>query len=223
MHFRVEPDGDDLSFEPEIVVAAGYTGRDQATVKAHVAELATHGVKPPASVPSWFVVPPELLTQDSEILVTHERTSGEAEVVFLVGPDGTFVAPASDHTDREAEKLDVQVSKVACPKVIGRSVWRLDDVADRWDGIALTAMAGDHQMTPYQEARLAQILAPRDLLAAIPWRARPARYALLSGTVPTIGGISFAPRFRVELRDPGGASLTVEYRARVQGWLPVAG
>jgi uncharacterized protein DUF2848 len=223
VHFRVEPDGDDLSFEPEIVVAAGYTGRDQASVKAHVAELAAQGVKPPTSVPSWFVVPPALLTQDAEILVTHERTSGEAEVVFLVGPEGTFVAPASDHTDREAEKLDVQVSKVACPKVVGRSVWRLDDLASRWDRIGLVASAGDGDLSLYQQASLGDLLAPRDLLAAIPWRSPAKRYALLSGTVPTIGGIRFTPRFRVELRDPAGASLALEYRTRVQPFMPIAG
>jgi len=39
-----------LNFELRRMVNAGFVGRDQAAVKAHIAELAREGIAPPPSV-----------------------------------------------------------------------------------------------------------------------------------------------------------------------------
>jgi hypothetical protein len=224
MRFRIEPDGEDLDLEPEAVVAAGYTGRDQRAVRAHVDELAIQGIDPPATVPAYYIVPPYLLTQDARIVTTHARTSGEAEFALLVGPQGVFVTAASDHTDREVERLDVQISKVCCPKVLGRSVWRLDDVRDRWDELVLIGRSGDDDPSAYQEARLGQLIGPDELLESVPWTVRPKSYVVLGGTVSATGGIRFERCFHVGLHDPStGRTLDVTYETAVSRHIPVAG
>ncbi len=216
MNFRLEPDGRELEFSPEVVIIAGYTGRDQDAVKAHIRELEEQGVRPPPSVPAYFVVPAELLTQADVLETPSPRSSGEAEFALLMDGDAGYVTIASDHTDRAAEQLDVQLSKQACPKVLGRSAWRLDDVVDRWDRLELRGWTGDGPLDLYQEGALAALLPPRRLLELLPWRRRAARFVVLGGTLPAIGGMRVAERFRAEIADPTtGRALSLEYRVEV--------
>src|SRR3712207_3980764 len=103
--FRVQGSGETLSFRPRRVLMAGYTGRDQAAVQAHIDELREHGVPAPKRVPILFPSTADRLTQDDEIEVLGDRTSGEAELVLLYHEGRTYVAAGSDHTDREVEKV----------------------------------------------------------------------------------------------------------------------
>ena len=131
MKFCLEPDDGEIDFSPEVVILAGHTGREPSLVETHIRELEAQGVRPPASVPEYTIVPAALLIQSSVVQTPSSRTSGEAEFALLVDGDAAYVTIASDHTDRDAEQIDVQLSKRSCATVIGRSVWRLDDVEER--------------------------------------------------------------------------------------------
>jgi hypothetical protein len=220
LRFALEPTGREVVSEPELVLVAGFTGRDPVAVRNHIAELAEHGVASPEVVPCFYALPPHLVTQDAVLVTTERGTSGEAEVGLIVDGGTILVTLASDHTDRAAERLDIAVSKRLCPKVVATSVWELDRVIDRWDTLRLRSWVGEGDGDLYQDGPLAELLAPADLLDAIRWRSRPGCFLLLCGTVPTIGGLRESERFRAELFDPGtDARLVLEYRVEVRDYL----
>src|SRR5204863_7241997 len=118
-------------------------------VAAHIPELAAEGVPTPAQVPAFYPVPPDLLYQDGRAIVTAEpATSGEVEYALVVQGGEMWVAVASDHTDRAAERLDIALSKRACPKIVGRSVWRYADVAAHWDDLQVVSWTADGSSAP---------------------------------------------------------------------------
>src|SRR5690606_30439461 len=51
----------------ERAIIAGYTGRDRASVQAHIDELAAIGIPPPPQVPMFYPIPRELLTNDAAV------------------------------------------------------------------------------------------------------------------------------------------------------------
>src|SRR6478735_8906261 len=73
------PDGSIKNVQVRHLLNAGYAGREQDEVQAHIAELAELGVPGPATTPALYPVSPYLAQQVSEVRVQHERTSGEAE------------------------------------------------------------------------------------------------------------------------------------------------
>ena len=148
------------------LVVAGWTGRDEAALRHHIEELAAIGVPRPASVPVFYRISASNLTQADSIEVLGPDTSGEAEPVLLSLPDGLCIGLGSDHTDRQAETLGIALSKQLCAKVVGRVLWRLDEIADRWDRLMLRSfatIAGKRVL--YQEGPLAAMRTPADLLA----------------------------------------------------------
>jgi hypothetical protein len=216
-------DGRERAVALDAVVVAGYTGRDRAAVDHHIAELAAAGVPPPATVPAYWRFPPWIASQAGDVVVTGARTSGEAELCLVVDRDDVWVTVGSDHTDRAVEAVDIGLSKHVCPKVVGRQAWALDAVADRLDALELRSWVpcpsgdgggdgdGPGHEVPYQDGTVGELVDPRSLLAGLPF-ARPRRFALLTGTVATIGGLRPAPRFRAELRDPAtGDALGLAY------------
>lgn len=216
LRLRVEPDGREIVSLPEIAVMAGYTGRERDAVLDHIRELEEIGVASPPEVPMFYPVSPQLITQDNALLTTEAATSGEAEVGLVVHDGDVYVTVGSDHTDRAAERLDIAVSKRACHKVIARSAWRLDDVAGHWDALRLRSWIGENAESLYQDGPLSSLMAPLALLEAIPWRARPRRFLVLCGTVPTIGGVHHSSHFRAELHDPvTERRLRLDYEIRL--------
>jgi hypothetical protein len=202
----------------DAVVVAGYTGRDQAAVDHHIAELAAAGVPPPAAVPAYWQFPPWIASQAGDVVVAGARTSGEVELCLVVDGDDVWVTVGSDHTDRAVEAVDIGLSKHVCPKVVGRRAWPLGAVADRLDALELRSWVpspsddgGAGHEVPYQDGTVGELVDPRSLLDGLPFT-RPRRFALLTGTVATIGGLRPAPRFRAELRDPAtGDALDLAY------------
>jgi hypothetical protein len=165
-------------------VAAGYTGRDQAGVLAHVEELRKIGVPAPEKVPSMYWVEPERVSNTGLLWVVGESTSGEGEV-FLARDEGNnlCVTVASDHTDRALETVSVAKAKQACSKVIGSFFWRVDEVRGHWDSIDLRTW-NDGKL--YQEGTLGKMLPPEKLfeLAREDAPAGTGKLALFSGTLP---------------------------------------
>jgi hypothetical protein len=216
MKFRIEPDDIELDFIPEVVVIASHTGRDTKNVESHIRELVERGVRPSGSVPEFFVTPSAFLSQSTVLETASPQSSGEAEFALLVDTDETYVTVASDHTDRAVQQFDIQLSKQICPKAVGASVWRLNDVADRWDRLVLRGRIGDEALDLYQEGELAALLPPARLLELVPWRQRVARFVVLGGTLPAIGGLRVERRFRAELADLlTGRTLSLEYRTEL--------
>lgn len=217
LSFRLQRTRKKIQFSPQRVIIAGYTGRNQDEVRAHIDELAKQGIAAPAEIPTIFRTTLDRLTIDTEVEVLGEHTSGEAEVVLLVKGEEIWVSLGSDHTDRELEKLNIVASKQACPKPVSSEVWRYADVRDRWDRLALRSWVGDGGREQlYQEGRMADLLLPKDLLAML--RRRLGKLvdgaAIYTGTIPLIGGVfATKPYFEAELLDEStGRCLRCRYR-----------
>jgi hypothetical protein len=198
---------------------AGYTGRDQATVRAHVAELAAHGIAAPERVPTVYPVPGTRVCVADAISVHGLDTSGEGEFVMYRHGDRLLIGVASDHTDRGLEGYSIVKAKQCSDKPVGQTWWDYADLADGWDRIVLQADALiDGTWQPYQQGPLADMLTPADILAEVDRRAAPAAGdAVFSGTLPVIGG-EFRPseEFRVTLTDPAtDRQISCRYRIDV--------
>jgi hypothetical protein len=208
---------------PREVVVAGWTGRDAASVRAHIEELAAIGVRPPSQTPLFYVVSSDRLTQRDVITVIGRNTSGEAEPVLVWQSDGIYIGIGSDHTDRDSERYGVAIAKQLCPKVVGQNFWFLRDVTRRWDQLILRSFRESEGSTSlYQEGPLSAILHPDELME----RYRRGGYGRLEtgsvmfcGTVSTVAGIDRADALTVELHDPVTGSV-LRHRYRVQE-LPV--
>ena len=187
------------------LVIAGWTGRDVAALNHHIEELKEIGVMPPSSVPLYYRVGAGLLTQAGLIQVLGADSSGEVEPVLVGAADRLWVAVGADHTDRKLESYGVAVSKQVCPKVIGRTAWRFEEVEPHWDRLMLRSFISEGgKKVLYQEGSLAKIRAPRELIAG--WRSGdkklPPGAAMFCGTLPAIGAIRSSARFEMEIEDP---------------------
>ncbi len=214
-----------LSFRPNRVVIAGYTGRNRAAVEKHIQELAEQGIPAPSETPTIFHVGLDRLSTASHMEVLGPHTAGEAEAVLLMDGKQIYVAIGSDHTDRELEKYDIPRSKQVCGKPISAEVWRFEDIRGRWDSLVLRSYVGENgPEILYQEGRLASIMPPEDLIAAVERRAGSLNQsALFTGTVPLIDGKFYCGGFfQAELFDEAtGQALRCAYRIR-QCDLPMA-
>ncbi|MFD7286734.1 DUF2848 domain-containing protein [Streptomyces sp. NPDC057539] len=202
------PDGTTRRVDVVQVLNAGYAGRSQDDVAAHVAELAELGVPAPSVTPALYPVAPYLAQHTDRVSVQHGRTSGEAEWALVVDGDGELLLTAAcDHTDRELEVHGVAWSKNAGPDVLARRAWRLADVQDRLDALTLRAWVthtGSGEATLIQDGTLAELLTPGYWAEVLRERGDlvPGT-VLISGTIPMAEGVDqFADHWRVELGDP---------------------
>ena len=132
---------DRAEFLPETLIVAGWTGRDEKALRHHIEELAAIGVPRPSSVPVFYRISTANLVQTARVEVLGPDTSGEAEPVVVAMKDGLWLGVGSDHTDRKAETMGIALSKQLCAKPVGKTLWRLDDVAAHWDRLILRAHA----------------------------------------------------------------------------------
>lgn len=213
----------ELIYEVKGVVLCGYTGRDQEAVRKHIDELAKGGVEPPPSVPILYPKPPWSLTQEDEIQVEGRETSGEVEFFMLVDQSNIYVGVASDHTDRELERIDIRKSKQVCPTILSKTLWNFEDLKDTWDQIQIRSWAiKDRQKNLYQESTLKSILPPEDLIQLVQRNLNDpiGGIAVFSGTPPLLAGeMVFADRFEGELADTNlDRRITVEYDIHTLDW-----
>ncbi|WP_461163568.1 DUF2848 domain-containing protein [Arthrobacter sp. R4-81] len=210
------PDGSTRKVQVKHLLNAGYAGREQKEVQAHIAELAELGVPGPATTPALYPVSPYLAQQVAEVRVQHGRTSGEAEWALVIAEDGVLLTVACDHTDRELEVHGVAWSKNASPDVLGSKAWRLDDVRDHLDQITLKGWVGEGD-TPdklIQDSSLAALLSPDYWLDVLSERGlNEPGTVLISGTVAMTHGVDqFARSWKVEMSDPvTGTSVDAQY------------
>lgn len=214
---RGETDRAELA--PSALIVAGWTGRDEKALHHHIEELAAIGVPRPSSVPVFYRISTTNLTQAARLEVLGPDTSGEAEPVIVAMQDGLWLGVGSDHTDRKAETMGIALSKQLCAKVVGKTLWRLDEVAPHWDQLILRAYAtidGNH--LKYQEGPLSAMRNPSDLMSCAGANF-VAGAVMFCGTLAAIGGIRPATRFTALLEDPVfGREMSCEYDVDV---LPV--
>lgn len=185
-------------------VIAGWAGRDRAAIEHHIEELEALGVPRPSSVPLFYRVAAQQLTQDERVEVVGPDTSGEAEVFLFAHEGRHWVGLASDHTDRQLETHSVALSKQVCAKPVATQAWLFDEVAPHWDALVLRSwIVEDGERVLYQEGTLATLRPPFDLVrGSFDADAMPAGTGMTCGTVAAIGGIRPSPSFEMELEDP---------------------
>jgi len=194
-----------MDFPVRHIICAGYSGRSQAAVREHVEELIALGMPAPASTPIFFKVSNYLATTGTDVTVQDKFTSGEVEFALLFHQGETFVTCGSDHTHRGLERYSIPGAKQMHPKILASEVWRFGDVASDWDRMVLQSWATvDGVRELYQEASLAQIMAPEPLLqeAEQHFKVRQDGTIFMSGTIPTVHGLVYADHFAFELHDP---------------------
>jgi hypothetical protein len=193
---------DQLNVTPHTLIVAGWTGRDEAALRHHIEELAAIGVPRPSSVPVFYRNAVNNVMQTERLEVLGPDTSGEVEPVVVALGDGHWIGLGSDHTDRKAETMGIALSKQLCGKVIGPSLWRLDDISPHWDQIIIRshAVIGGGRVV-YQEGPLAAMRHPDDLIARY-GKALAPNTIMFCGTLGAKGGIRPASRFEMELHDP---------------------
>ena len=195
-------------FEPSAInhlALAGWAGRDQIAVDAHIHELEALGMPRPSRTPIFYRAAASLVTTATAIQVVGIETSGEVEFVIVPRADGPWIGLGSDHTDRALETTSVALSKQMCAKVVAPTLWRFDDIAPHWDSIELRAWAhrgGNREL--YQEGTLASLLPVNDLLSryAKDGETLAIGGALFSGTIATVHQIAPADEFEMEMNDP---------------------
>lgn len=191
------------AFVHELVIA-GWTGRDQAAVTAHIQELRDLGVAPPRTTPVFYRVSAGLLTAADRIQVLGCHSSGEAEAVLLNAAGQLMVGLGSDHTDRKVEAIGVALSKQLCPKPLAVDLWEFADVEPHWDELILRSYVVEGgERSIYQEGPVASLRHPRDLMERYAGASglRPC-VAMFCGTLPAINGVRSGPEFAMELEDP---------------------
>ena len=187
------------------LVVAGWTGRDTAALNAHIKELAAIGVAPPRSVPIFYRNSASLLTTAAQIETVGNKSSGEVEFVLYALDDGLWVGVGSDHTDRQAETVNVSRSKQMCAKPVSPRLWHYDEVKPHWERLTLRSYVPGDDGKPrlYQECPVTSMRAPEELISLYTGTDRlPAGTAMFCGTSAVHGGISYSGSFAMELNDP---------------------
>src|SRR5665811_995296 len=199
------------------VLNGGFAGRNQAQVRAHIEELAHLGVKDPGETPTFYPLVRTAISQENELEVVGDSGNwGEAEPVIVFTEDGLLVTVGSDHTDRSLEGFSIIKSKQVYPNIVARTAWRYEEVRSHWDEIMLRAWVGGGRGRLFQEAPLAALIQPDDLIdqARALIDGDPTGTVFFLGTVAAKDQITFADVFECELTDPAtGAAITCVYRA----------
>lgn len=196
------------SIDPTALVVAGWTGRDIAAIEHHIEELAALGVPRPSSVPLYYRVAAQLLTQSPAIEALGDQSSGEAEPVFFFSQGEWWLSVASDHTDRHVESYSVAVSKQMCAKPVAQVAWRWRDVQAHQDEIELhSRIFEDGRWVDYQRGTLASIRPLAALRDGMPGAdAAPEGLFMTCGTLGALPnargeGIRPAAQMEIELHD----------------------
>lgn len=205
-----------LHFCPKILINAGYTGRNQAAVARHIAEIKAEGIAAPEKTPCFFKKDPTLLAVASNIQILDKDCSSEAEFVLLRAGGEWFLGCGSDVFDKRVEALNAAKSKHLYPNQISRDIWRLADIAEHLDSVILRSWIGKNRARLYQQGSLADILKPQDMLGLLTQDhgfAPQDGFVMFGGTIPClVEGMPFTDRFEAELADPIlGRSLGCRY------------
>lgn len=204
--FQIEADSPrQVEVDFNTLIVAGWAGRDIAAIEHHIEELAAIGVPRPTSVPLYYRIADNQLTQAERVQAVGGDSSGEVETFVFAAGGEMYVSIASDHTDRKLETVSVAMSKQVCVKPVATTAWRLADVADYWDELVIRSYIVENGAEVlYQEGPLSSLRTPQDLIAGYTGGAAtlPEGAGMTCGTVGAIGGIRPSAGFAMELFDP---------------------
>src|SRR5699024_6545556 len=138
----------------------GYSGRDGEKTREHVEELKKIGVPEPKSIPEIYHLKDSLLTNNDNIAVIGEKTSGAVEVDLLADSEGQlFVTVGSDHTERGLETVSIHKAKQICDKPIASDKWKIENVKDEWEELELySEVKKEGEWINYQKGALSSII-----------------------------------------------------------------
>ncbi|MGO4890237.1 DUF2848 family protein [Anaerobacillus sp. MEB173] len=215
-NISIAVNGEEKDFSVESVYCIGYSGRDTKKVKEHIDELAELGIPAPPEVPMLYPVRLSSLTNEKEIEVLGQETSGEAEIVLIFGEsnEDVYVSVGSDHTDRGLETVDINKSKQICEKPMANKAWKLNDVVEYWDELKLVSKVLDGgEWKPYQEQNVSAILPLEEILTYLKNKSVQLTNAVVfAGTVPLLNGFVYGDGYKMELIDPiKNDSISSEY------------
>ncbi len=218
--FQIESNGTTRHAEVDIrnLVVAGWAGRDRAAIEHHIEELAAIGVPRPSSVPLYYRVAFNQVTQDERVQAVGGESSGEVEPFVFMLDGELHVSIASDHTDRKLEAHSVALSKQLCVKPVARQAWRHADVAGHWDELVLRSRIVENGAEVlYQEGPLSSLRTPLELIEGYTQggKSLPDGTGMTCGTVGAIGGIRPSTTFIMELHDPR-LGRTIRHRYDVE-------
>ena len=221
--FRIEGRSPEvLPFPVSRVLNGGFAGRDQTQVRAHIEELAHLGVKDPGETPTFYPLVSTAVSQTTDLeVVTDAGNWGEAEPVILFGKEGLLLTVGSDHTDRDLEGFSIIKSKQVYPNLVAQEAWRYEEVLPHWDDIMLRAWVGEGRTSLFQEAPLAALMRPEELVAKATSLidGDPTGTVFFLGTVAAKEKITFAPYFECELSDPvTGLTIVCAHRLSPIRW-----
>jgi hypothetical protein len=205
MKINLRQGSQDLVFTADHLVCGGWVGKDQKALQAHIEELSKLGIPGPDRIPIYMNFSTYLLTTDDEISVVSSQSSGEVEYVLLCKGEEIWVTVGSDHTDRDVETKSIPGSKQMYAKWLALECWPYLDVKDHWDKLILRCWVHkDGQRTLYQEAPLASILGPEELLEKMPNidEIKGKGFVLFSGTIATASGLVCGDSYELEMEDP---------------------
>ncbi len=186
------------------LVIAGWTGRNESAVRAHIQELEAIGVRAPIDTPSYYPVTRDALTSAEAIEVVGSDTSGEVECVIFIDDDDMYVTVGSDHTDRKLEAISVSQSKQICGKPVSMDAWPMSELRDHWDQLRLESWTGKEFDLSYQRGAVSGLRNPEDLLHI--YQSRGGQIdpgtVMFCGTLPVIGEIRYGEALQLRLVDP---------------------
>jgi hypothetical protein len=216
------PDGDVVRVTATRLLNAAFSARNPHDGAPRHAALTGAGAPMPDSSPFLYELPAHLAIQTDEVGAEHEWTSGEAEWALVVaGPSeqDLLLTAACDHADRLELAYHTKWGRRVGPDVLGRTAWRLCDVAARIDELTLAAWVNNGWGEPeIQRGTLAELLPPAYWVEQLRHRGLLREgTVLLSGTIPMRPEVDpFGNAWHVELRDPAvEAAITCGYRVRL--------
>ncbi|MGB9699998.1 MAG: DUF2848 domain-containing protein [Thermodesulfobacteriota bacterium] len=208
-----------LSFTVDYLICSGWVGKDRQALQEHIDELAKLGIAGPSRIPIYMYFSTYLLTTDDEISVISTQSSGEIEYVLLWKGEELWVTVGSDHTDRDVETKSIPASKQMYAKCLAKECWPLKDIEDHWDNLILRCWVfKNKEKILYQEAPLATILSPREIMEKIPdsESLKGKGVVLFSGTIATKSGLIYGDAYELEMEDPVlGRRITHKYRVKI--------
>jgi hypothetical protein len=151
------PDKNRVVAQIRRLICAGYTGRDQSDIEAHMKELATIGIGAPPHIPMLFPIMPALLSQSTRTYVLGENTAPEVEFVLFRQDGADYVTVGSDQTDSVMEALAAAIAKNMCAKSVAPTAWPLSEVRSHWDKLELELTCEGRTM---QRGRVELLMAP---------------------------------------------------------------
>ncbi len=168
------------------LICAGYTGRDQADVEAHIKELAAIGIGAPPHIPMLFPIMPALLSQSHRTYVLGENTAPEVEFVLFRRNGADYVTVGSDQTDSVMEAQAAAMAKNMCVKSVATAAWPLIEAKDHWDELELELTCNAQTM---QKGKVGQLMTPEALQAFVAMHDGPDHEGrmVFSGTLETHG------------------------------------